>query len=52
MKQKLLSGDEVDAICARPLYNWRSGQVKKIKRAMNKRLRKESKRLIKEDETQ
>ena len=43
MKQKLKSGDEYDAIAARKWYNWKAGQVKKIKRALNKRIRKEGK---------
>ena len=46
MKQALKSGDEVDAITARKWYNWKSGQVRKIKRALNKRNRKEGKRDI------
>ena len=40
MKQKLKSGDEYDAICARKYYNWKPGEVKKIKKALNKRARK------------
>ena len=43
MKQKLKSGDEVDAIYGRKWYRWRSGVIKKIKRALNKRIRKEGK---------
>jgi hypothetical protein len=43
MKQKLKSGDEYDAISARKWTNWKSGQVKKVKRALNKRIRKEGK---------
>jgi len=43
MKQKLKSGDEVDAIYSRKWYHWRSGVIKKIKRALNKRIRKEGK---------
>jgi hypothetical protein len=43
MKQKLKSGDEVDAILARRWYRWRSGTIRRIKRALNKRIRKEGK---------
>ena len=43
MKQVLKSGDEVDAILGRKWYSWRSGTIKKIKRALNKRIRKEGK---------
>ena len=43
MKQVLKSGDEVDAILGREWYRWRSGTIKKIKRALNKRIRKEGK---------
>ena len=43
MKQKLKSGDEVDAICDRKTYSWKAGVLKKIKRALNKRMRTEGK---------
>ena len=43
MKQVLKSGDEVDTILGRKWYSWRSGTIKKIKRALNKRIRKEGK---------
>lgn len=37
-------GDEYDAFSkARKYSNWKSGQIKKIKRAYNKRLRKHNK---------
>ena len=37
-------GDEYDALTkARKFYLWKAGQVKKIKRAYNKRFRKHSK---------
>ena len=37
-------GDEYDALTkARKFYLWKSGQLKKIKRAYNKRFRKYSK---------
>lgn len=49
MKQKLNSGDEVDAICARQWYSWKKGRLKKIKRALNKRLRREGKREIQDN---
>jgi len=45
MKQKLKSGDEVDVIYGRKWYRWRSGVLKKIKRALNKRIRKEGKKI-------
>jgi len=43
-KQKLKFGDEYDAICSRPLHHWAGKRLKKIKRALNKRFRKEAKR--------
>ena len=43
MKQKLIKGDEVDAICSRGDFNWKPGQLRKIKRGLNKRARKEVK---------
>ena len=51
MKQKLKSGDEYDAICARGLYCYlqRAGVAKKIKKRLNKRFRREGK-IIKEEE--
>ena len=43
-------GDEYDALTkARKFHLWRAGQVKKIKRAYNKRFRKYSKRVIQDD---
>ena len=41
MKQKLKTGDEVDAICGRQHHTWKSGTLKKIKRSLNKRFRRE-----------
>ena len=39
-----MKGDEYDALTkARKFYLWKAGQVKKIKRAYNKRLRKHNK---------
>jgi len=39
-------GDEYDALSkSRKFLRWKSGQVKKIKRAYNKRFRKYSKRM-------
>lgn len=40
-RDKLKTGDEVDGICAKHLYNWGSGVRKLIKRAVNKRARKQ-----------
>ena len=43
-------GDEYDALTkARKFHLWRAGQVKKIKRAYNKRFRKYSKRVIQDE---
>ena len=43
------SADEYDALTkARRFYHWRAGAVKKIKKAFNKRERKDGKR-IRED---
>jgi len=40
-------GDEYDGLTkARKFYMWKSGQLKKIKRAYNKRFRKQSKELM------
>ena len=37
-------GDEYDALTkARKFYKWKAGQVKRIKRAYNKRFRKQAK---------
>ena len=48
-RQKLISGDEVDAIYCRNYYNWSSKTLKKINRALNKRLRRKAKiNLLKE----
>ena len=51
MKQKLKSGDEFDAISknARKYYLWKPGQIKKIKRALNKRHRQEAKKGIRDE---
>ncbi len=39
-------GDEFDALTkARKFYLWKAGQVKKIKRAYNKRFRKHTKEM-------
>ena len=39
-------GDEYDALTkARKFHLWKAGQIKKIKRAYNKRFRKYSKRM-------
>ena len=47
MKQIIKSGDEHDCIVQnKSLFNWRSGIRKRIKRALNKRHRKESQRAI------
>ena len=49
MKQKLISADEQDAIGkARKYHTWQRGQIKKIKRALNKRIRKEGKQIDKD----
>ena len=43
-------GDEYDALTkARKFHLWKSGQLKKIKRAYNKRFRKYSKGVIQDD---
>jgi hypothetical protein len=48
MKQKLKSGTEYDAIGkARKYHTWQRGQIKRIKRALNKRFRKEGKQIDK-----
>lgn len=41
MKQRLKSGDEVDVVLARKWYNFPRGFTKRVKRALNKRIRKE-----------
>ena len=44
-------GDEYDALTkARKFHLWKSGQLKKIKRAYNKRFRKYSKRMKTDDD--
>jgi len=45
-RDKLKSGDEWDALSHRSkgLFNWRAGVRKLIKRAVNKRARREGKR--------
>ena len=36
-----IDGDEQDALTpSRQFYNWKKGQLKKVKRAYNKRMRK------------
>jgi hypothetical protein len=43
-KIPLKGGDEYDGLTkARKFYHWKAGQLKKIKRAYNKRLRKHNK---------
>lgn len=39
---KMISGDEIDAFCARRYYHWTSGAAKKIKRGFNKRVRRKA----------
>jgi hypothetical protein len=43
VKQKLKTGEEVDAVCARQWYHWKPGTLRKIKRVLNKRFRREGK---------
>ena len=43
MKQKLKSGDEVDAMRTRRLHSWGRRSLKWVKRKLNKRIRKEGK---------
>jgi hypothetical protein len=38
-----LSGDEVDAFCARHRSHWRAGVAKAIKRGFSRRMRKAAK---------
>jgi hypothetical protein len=47
---KLKGGDEYDAFsrASRTLLQWRSGEVKKIKRKHNKRVRQENKSAMRE----
>ena len=46
----LKSGDEYDALTKeRKFFLWKAGQLKKIKRAYNKRFRKYSKRMKTDD---
>lgn len=49
MKQVLKSGDEQDAVSryARSVHTWAKGALRKIKRRLNKRLRKEGKEYVK-----
>ena len=42
-------GDEYDALSKSRKFLWRSGQVKKIKRAYNKRFRRYSRRINHEE---
>jgi hypothetical protein len=50
-KVPLTSGDEYDAFSgkSRSFHNWKSGQIKKLKRAYNKRLRRELTKEINDD---
>ena len=51
---KLKGGDEYDAFsrASRTLLHWRSGEVKKIKRKYNKRVRQENKSAMREESDQ
>jgi len=50
-KIPLKGGDEYDGLTkARKFYHWKSGQLKKIKRAYNKRFRKQAKSKIEEND--
>lgn len=51
---KLKGGDEYDAFsrASRSLLQWRSGEVKKIKRKHNKRVRQENKSAMREESDQ
>jgi len=51
---KLKGGDEYDAFsrASRTLLQWRSGEVKKIKRKHNKRVRQENKSALREESDQ
>ena len=51
---KLKGGDEYDAFyrASRTLLHWRSGEVKKIKRKHNKRVRQENKSALREESDQ
>ena len=51
---KLKGGDEYDAFsrASRSLLQWRSGEVKKIKRKYNKRVRQENKSAMREESDQ
>ena len=51
---KLKGGDEYDAFsrASRTLLQWRSGEVKKIKRKHNKRVRQENKSAMREESDQ
>lgn len=45
MKQKLKSGEEVDAICAREWHRWKPRQLRRVKKALGRRVRSEGKKL-------
>lgn len=49
MKQKTTDGWEYDALGNRSWYNWKPGQLRYIKNKMNRRVRKESKKIIEEE---
>lgn len=49
MKQKLICGDEYDVVVSRQVHNLHPGETKKVKRRLNKRIRKEGKHESKED---
>jgi hypothetical protein len=50
-KIPLKGGDEYDGLTkARKFYHWQSGQLKKIKRAYNKRFRKQAKSKLEEND--
>lgn len=52
-KISLKSGDEYDALTRwKSFFHWRPGQRKKIKRAYNKRFRKESNMLLRNNKWQ
>lgn len=48
MKQKLICGDEYDVVVSRQVHNLHPGETKKVKRRLNKRIRKEGKEIIDE----
>jgi hypothetical protein len=49
MKQVLKSGDEFDVVTKwRKMLHWQRGEIRKIKRNLNKRFRKEGKVMCKD----